>query len=94
MLGLRRQPSRMILWSIRAFWQAAKTLSETSAQTSMVWAPSVRISGSTMGTSPLSWQIPAYLARVCAFSAIARGVGWFFAVLMLRTALHLANLQP
>jgi len=54
MLGLRRSPSMRHFWSMRAFITAEKTFSEASAQSSMVWVPSARISGSTMGQSPFS----------------------------------------
>jgi hypothetical protein len=68
MLGLRRQPSKKMCWSWRALKTKERTLSVTFWQTSMEWVPSQRISGSTMGTSPFSWQMAAYLARPQAFS--------------------------
>jgi len=37
----------------------------------MSCVPSVKISGSTIGTSPFSWQMTAYLARPYAFSWMA-----------------------
>ena len=52
----------------------------------------MRISGSTMGTSPLSWQMAAYLARVSAVSWMESGLGVFS--LMRKTARHLAKRQP
>lgn len=92
MFGLRRHPSRKMLFSFNALNVAAKTLSVTFWQTSMEWSPSARISGSTMGTSPFSWQIAAYLANPQAFSLMACSVGSPFPIF--NTALHLANLHP
>lgn len=57
MLGFKSVPSMIKLWSSIAFITAAKTRSDTSAQTSIVWSPSCRISGSMIGTRPLSWQM-------------------------------------
>jgi hypothetical protein len=37
----------------------------------MLWLPSVRISGSMIGTSPACWQMDPYLAREWAVSLIA-----------------------
>lgn len=92
MFGLRRHPSIRTLWSINAFITAANTLSEAAAQASMEWAPSIKISGSTMGTSPLAWQMEAYLAKVWAFSRVDKALGRCSPILS--TDLHLANLQP
>jgi hypothetical protein len=44
-------------------------------EVSISWTPSQRISGSTIGTKPLSWQIHAYLANPQAFSLIAKSDG-------------------
>lgn len=68
MFGLRRQPSKKILFSFKALKTAAKTLSVTFWHTSIEWSPSAKISGSTIGTNPFSWQIAAYLAKPQAFS--------------------------
>jgi hypothetical protein len=54
MLGLRRHPSQKMWLSCKALTTAAKTFSVTFWQTSIEWLPSARISGSTMGTSPLA----------------------------------------
>lgn len=54
MLGLSMHPSHKIWLSCRAFTQAACTLSVTAALTSMSWVPSAKISGSTIGQSPLA----------------------------------------
>ena len=53
MFGLRRVPSMRRFWSSMAFMTVENTLSETAAQVSMEWDPSVRISGSMIGTSLL-----------------------------------------
>ena len=50
--GLRREPSRKTPLSERALYTAARTFSCTSAVLSMLWSPSMRISGSTIGTRP------------------------------------------
>jgi len=42
-------------------YTAERTSSVTRAQCSMVCGPSMRISGSTMGTRPSDWQMAAYL---------------------------------
>jgi hypothetical protein len=54
MFGFKRVPSIIKWWSSIAFITAAKTRSETSAQTSIECSPSWRISGSIIGTRPLS----------------------------------------
>ena len=78
--------------SCNAFTTIANTSSLLAAHSSIVCSPSTSTSGSTIGTSPFSWHITAYLARPFAFSSIAALVG---SVLPMRnTALHLANLHP
>jgi len=59
MLGLSNIPSKKTLLSARALNTAALTFSVTFWQVSMECEPSVKISGSTMGASPFSWQIAA-----------------------------------
>ena len=92
MLGLMMRPSKRRLWRLSCLITSLKTLSDYLAHSSIVWAPSVRISGSTMGTSPFSWQIEAYLAKVWALSWMASWEGLPSPIF--RTALHLANLAP
>lgn len=53
-LGLRRQPSKNTLFSFNALKTAANTFSVTFWHISIEWSPSAKISGSTIGTSPLS----------------------------------------
>uniref|UniRef100_A0A7C9DYN2 Uncharacterized protein n=1 Tax=Opuntia streptacantha TaxID=393608 RepID=A0A7C9DYN2_OPUST len=59
MLGFNKVPSRRTWWSLRDLYTAASTRSVTSAHLSMSWGPSTKISGSTMGTKPFSWQMMA-----------------------------------
>ena len=59
MLGFSRVPSSSTWWSDRALYWATSTRSVTSALFSMLWVPSMRTSGSTMGTKPFSWQMLA-----------------------------------
>ena len=92
MLGLRRSPSIKRCWLKSSCMTAVKTLSETEAHTLMSWSPSYKISGSIIGTSPFCWQIDPYLAREWAVSRMAISLGQPLPIL--RTALHLANLQP
>lgn len=68
------------------------TFSATSAHFSIEWSPSWSISGSTIGQSPFSWQIAAYLANVCAVSSIAASLGYTSEILI--TDLHFANRHP
>lgn len=94
MLGFNKQPSKKMFWSYKALNTADKTLSVTFWQCSMEWVPSDKISGSTMGTKPFSWQMAAYLAKPQAFSCTAALEGHPVASSIFNTALHLANLQP
>lgn len=59
MLGLSSMPSNRMRWSCSALMQAACTFSVAAAARSIVWSPSMRTSGSTMGTRPLAWQMAA-----------------------------------
>ena len=52
--GLINNPSSRSLCSMRLYITYLKTLSDASAQTSMEWSPSVKISGSMIGTKPFS----------------------------------------
>ena len=54
MFGFKRQPSQKILLSYKALTHAAKTLSVTFYETSILWVPSANISGSTIGTKPFA----------------------------------------
>ena len=69
--GFKRIPSKKMLLSCKALMTAAKTLVETAKHLSIECVPSFKISGSTIGTKPLSWQMAAYLANPHAFSWIA-----------------------
>ena len=69
MFGLRIMPSSMTPCCTRCANTHDSTRSVTSAHLSMPCAPSVRISGSTMGTRPFCWHIAAYLARHRALSS-------------------------
>ena len=60
-----------MLLSCKALKTSAKTLVETAKHLSIECDPSFKISGSTIGTKPFSWQIAAYLANPHAFSWIA-----------------------
>lgn len=90
--GFNRHPSNKILFFCKALKTAVNTFSVILWQCSAEWDPSDKIYGSTIGTSPFSWQIAAYRASPQAFYWIDCSEGspspiW-------RTALHLANLQP
>merc|ERR1719171_2444997 len=56
--GLSRIPSKRTSWSARYLKVWAQVLLATSRVVSMSCSPSSKISGSTMGTSPLSSLIP------------------------------------
>jgi hypothetical protein len=53
-----------------------------------------RTSGSTMGTSPASWQILAYAASPCAADCTPRSEGRPAAGSMVMTPRHLAKRAP
>lgn len=94
MLGFNKHPSHKILLSWRALVHAACTLSVTAAHVSISWGPSANTSGSTMGTSPLAWEMLACLANTHAFSWIASSVGLPLAGSIVYVFLHLENLAP
>jgi hypothetical protein len=56
----------------------------------MGWSPSISTSGSTIGTSPASWELAAKRARASALAAMQPGVGMPSPMVM--TARHLVNL--
>ena len=64
----------------------------TSNERSIVWSPSMRTSGSTIGTIPASWQSAAYRASVCAFTSMQYALGRVS--VMVYVARHLANRAP
>ena len=57
--GLSRMPSNITPKSARYLKVAAQVFSATARVRSMSCSPSSRISGSTIGTRPLSWQMAA-----------------------------------
>lgn len=92
MFGFKRHPSMTTWWSRRALKRAALALVVATSQSSKECSPSMRTSGSTIGTIPEAWQIEAYLARVVAQRLMASSDGSPLPIL--RTHLHLANLHP
>lgn len=54
MFGFNKHPSQKILLSYKTLTTTAKTFSVTFYETSIEWSPSAKISGSTIGTKPLS----------------------------------------
>ena len=92
MLGLRIMPSSITLCFMSAANTALSTRSVTSAHFSMPCAPSVKISGSTMGTRPFCWQMAAYRAKHSALSSRH----WIDGKVspMVSTARHLAKRAP
>ena len=59
MLGLRRIPSSITLFSDMWKKVSAHTFCATSNVLSTLCSPSSRISGSTIGTNPSSWEMVA-----------------------------------
>ena len=58
----------------------------------MVWSPSISTSGSTIGTSPASWELAAKRPRASALARMQPEVGMCSPMVM--TARHLVNLAP
>ena len=71
---------------------SSSTIEVTVSPWPSVGAPPICTSGSTMGTSPASWQAAAYLPSACAFARTATGEGMPGA--MRSTARHRANWAP
>mmetsp|Transcript_6264 Transcript_6264/g.22928 ORF Transcript_6264/g.22928 Transcript_6264/m.22928 type:complete len:243 (-) Transcript_6264:476-1204(-) len=94
MLGLRIVPSSITPWSLRDLNTAARTRSVTAADVSTSCAPSVKISGSTIGTRPFFWQIDAYRASASAFARTHKSLGLPLALSIDNTARHFANRAP
>ena len=79
--GFKIIPVRSILWIISSskhFWITSDVLIK---QSSAECSPSIKTSGSTIGTIPLSWTKAEYLARACAFELIASLLGFFSLIL-------------
>merc|ERR1740124_1710340 len=75
MEGFRRVPSSITLFSSRYLYTVDMKRFWCTAVVAWSWSPSIRTSGSTIGTRPVSWQIRAYLANPHAASVMARSVG-------------------
>ena len=75
MFGLSSMPSRRTRWRRRAAKVSARVSRVAWSQRSMVWSPSISTSGSTIGTSPASWERPAKRARASALAAMQPKVG-------------------
>ena len=69
-----------------------RTREVTWNDSSIVCVPSIRISGSTIGTSPASWLSAAYRASACAFVQTAYPLGSPSPIEI--TARHFANRAP
>merc|ERR1740124_362298 len=63
MEGFRRVPSSITLFSSRYLYTVDMKRFWCTAVVAWSWSPSIRTSGSTIGTRPVSWQIRAYLAN-------------------------------
>ena len=59
MFGLSSMPSSSTRCERNAVKTASKVSSVTASQRASVWAPSIKTSGSTIGTMPASWQSAA-----------------------------------
>jgi hypothetical protein len=59
MFGLSSMPSNSTRWASSSANTASSTCEVTTSQRSMSWAPSMSTSGSTIGTSPISWHSAA-----------------------------------
>mmetsp|Transcript_19443 Transcript_19443/g.51699 ORF Transcript_19443/g.51699 Transcript_19443/m.51699 type:complete len:239 (+) Transcript_19443:1577-2293(+) len=77
-----------------ATYVAAITFSDTAADTPISWLPSIRISGSTSGTSPASTAMAAYSASSSALVWTAAADGKPRAGSILRAARHLTKRAP
>ena len=71
---------------------SSSTIEVTASQWPSVDGPPTRTSGSTMGTSPASWQAAAYRPSACAFARTAIADGMPGA--MRSTARHRAKQAP
>mmetsp|Transcript_2323 Transcript_2323/g.9674 ORF Transcript_2323/g.9674 Transcript_2323/m.9674 type:complete len:202 (-) Transcript_2323:518-1123(-) len=94
MFGFKMIPSSITPCSCNLENTHCNTRSVTRCDTFTSWSPSVKISGSTIGTRPVFWQIAAYRARASAFSARHRLDGPVPSGPIVRTPRHLANLAP
>merc|ERR1740136_289696 len=59
MEGFRRVPSSITLFSSRYLYTVDMKRFWCTAVVAWSWSPSIRTSGSTIGTRPVSWQIRA-----------------------------------
>ena len=75
MLGFSSMPSSMTRCSASALKTACRTEPVTCSQRSMVCAPSISTSGSTIGTSPCSWHRAAYRASAWALALMQAALG-------------------
>src|SRR5206468_3979515 len=76
MLGFRSMPSSATLCSHRAWKTVCSVASVTSKHRSIECPPSIRTSGSTIGTISASWHNAAYRASASALASRANGVGF------------------
>ncbi len=92
MLGLSREPSRTTRWACNWKNTLVSVASVTASQTSSVWLPSIKTSGSTIGTRPASCERAANRASACAFASMQNRVGMPSPIVI--TARHLVNRAP
>jgi hypothetical protein len=92
MFGLSSVPSSRTRCARSAANTAPRVSAVTSSQRSIVWAPSISTSGSTIGTSPASCDSAAKRASASALASMQVRVGMPSPMAM--TARHLVNLAP
>ncbi len=86
------RPSIRIFSDCNSLITAFKTFSVTLTEVFKLWLPSLKTSGSIIGTIPLYWQILANLVIELAIFLIAVYEG--LSIEILKKVLNLANLQP
>ena len=92
MLGLSITPSKQIFNVFNCSNRHFNVLEVTLLHNSIEWLPSIKTSGSTIGTKLFSWHSDAYLANALQFEIIHALEGILSPIVI--TALHLQNFAP